>query len=167
MSNDRVKEDTYKARAIIDSVKLGTSSKGTDQASIDFVVPELNHRVFTVFFYFSPGALPFATQKLRACGWDGVDWIGFNGVDHNEIDLVIRYEKYEGVDRIKCDVLTEGTGRVEMKNTMDDRQKRAFAARMANLAGRTAPAPPPPSADDEPIPDFFNDPNDGENPAEQ
>lgn len=118
----------YKGRAVAGSEQYATGKNGTEQVAIDVGIPSLN-RTYTTFLYFSDAAAPFAIERLRACGWKGDDIANLSGIDANEIDVQIKYEAYQGQDRMKVEIATGG-GRVKLENQMDERAKRAFAARM-------------------------------------
>lgn len=152
----------YKGRALAGSEQYAEKN-GTEQIAIDVEVPSLA-RCFTVFLYFTDAAAPIAIEKLRACGWTGDDVTKLVGVDTNEIDVSIKYETYQGKERMKVDIATGGGGRIKLQNQMDDRAKRAFGARMLALIKQgpkpatngtrvATPAIPPGRFDDEePIP---------------
>lgn len=132
----------YRGRAIAGSEQYATNPKnGNEQIAVDFDIPSLS-RALTVFFYFSENASQYAVEKLRACGWTGDNIGSLTGIDANEVDISIKYEVYEGKERMKVDVSTGG-GRVKLENQMDEKAKRAFAARMKSfVAGSAKPAAP-------------------------
>lgn len=131
----------YKGRAIAGSAQYGEKN-GNEQICLDLEVPSL-HRQFTTFLYFSEAAEPYAIQRLRACGWTGDDISNLVGIDKNEIDVQIKYEEYNGKVQMKVDIATGG-GTFKMDQQMDDRAKRAFAARLkSRLKGGATPTPPP------------------------
>lgn len=139
----RIQAGFYKGRAIAGSEQYGINPEnGNEQIAIDVAIPSLD-RSFTTFLYFTEAATPYAIERLRACGWKGVDISRLTDLDANEITIGIKYETYQGKERMKVDIATGG-GRVKIENQMDDRQKRAFAARMASLlksdGGNVSPA---------------------------
>lgn len=149
----KIPAGTYKGRAIKGSEQHGFTSKGTEQIVIDLEVTvpmagdvEEKKRLST-FMYFSDAAAPYSLERLRALGWQGDDVMDLVGIDANEVDVSVRYEDYQGEDKMKVEILTGG-GRVVVKEPMNDSQKRVFAARMKTLAksGTPATAPAQPAA---------------------
>lgn len=147
MSEQKVPAGFYKGRAIEGSEQYGTTTNGNDQILIDVEVPALE-RNFTVFLVFSDAAAQYAIDKLRACGWEGDDVSNLAGIGKNEVDIAIKYESYQGKERMKVDIYAGG-GRFTLENQMDDKQKRSFAARMKSMMkggasnGAATPKPPP------------------------
>lgn len=141
-TEERVEPGFYKGRAIAGSEQYGTTKKGDEQIAIDVEIPSLGCS-YTTFLYFTEAAAPYAIERLRACGWQGNDISKLAGIDKNEITVGIKYETYQGKERMKIDIATGG-GRVQLENPLDERAKRAFAARMQSFlkgAGGGAPAP--------------------------
>lgn len=161
MSDGKIAAGFYKGRAVEGSEQYGTTDKGTDQIAIDIEIPALN-RTFTTFLYFTDAAAPYAIERLRACGWGSMDLSNLAGIGANEVDVGIKYETYNGTERMKVDIATGG-GRVTLEKPMGDKEKRAFAARMKGFLAGTAPKPGPkpytPTNRGTPQPDF--DPNAG------
>lgn len=134
MSDGRAPAGFYKGcRAIAGSQQYAVNQKnGNEQIAIDVHVPELE-RDFTTFLHFSDAAAPYAVERLRACGWKGDDLSDLSGIDSNDVEVQIKYEVFEGKERMKVDIVTGGGGRVKLENQMDEKQKRAFAARMKSF----------------------------------
>ncbi len=128
MSEATIPAGMYKGRAIAGSEQYGVTSKGNDQIVIDVDVPSLG-RSLSVFLNFSENAAQYSIDKLRACGWSGEDLTNLIGLDKNEVDVNVKYESYNGEQKMKVDIFSGG-GRVKLESPMDDKQKRAFAARM-------------------------------------
>jgi hypothetical protein len=131
------------------SEQYATSSTGTDQIAIDVYIPELE-RTLTTFLHFSAAAAPYAIERLRALGWKGDDLLDLAGIDQQDVDVQVKYETYDGKERMKVEIMTGG-GRVKLENTMSEQQKRAFAARMKAFtkttgasSGGARPAAPSP-----------------------
>jgi hypothetical protein len=137
----RIEPGYYKARAIRGTEQYAHADNGNEQIAIDFEVPALG-RNLTVFFHFTDAATKYAVEKLRACGWRGDDVTQLEGIDANEVELQVRFEPWQGRMRMKVDVAAGGGGRPQLENQMDERAKRALAARVKQLVGgRRAPAP--------------------------
>jgi len=130
MSN-RIEEGVYKGRGIEGSAQQGVTSNGTEQVALDIEIPALG-RAVTTFLYFSDNAAPYSLERLRALGWEGGDDPSFPGISKNEVDVSIKYENYQGEDKLKVEIVTGG-GRVVLKTPMSDQQRRGFMARLAKL----------------------------------
>lgn len=137
--SDRIEPGFYKGRAIAGSEQYATKND-KDQIALDLDIPALG-RALTTFLYFSEAAAPYAVERLRACGWQGDDVSKLVGIDQNEIDVQIKYGFHEGKEQMKVDIATGGGGRIKLENTMDERAKRAFAARMKPLLAGSAITP--------------------------
>ena len=131
--SDKIPAGYYLARAIAGSEQFGVTSKGTDQLVLDVDVPSLGRKL-SVVLYFSDAAAPYALEKLRACGWTGDDVTDLRGIDANEIQLQVKYEMFDGSERMKTDIATGGGGRIVLDTPMDAAAKRGFAARMKTAA---------------------------------
>lgn len=129
----------YKGRAIVGSEQYGLTEKGGDQIALDIELVS-GDRV-TTLLYFTDAAAPYAIERLRACGWVGDDVTQLDGIEKNEIDVQIKYETFEGKERMKADIATGG-GRLTLSRPMDPQQKRAFAARMKQAVKNGLSKPP-------------------------
>lgn len=102
-----IPQGKYKARAVAGSAVYGTTSAGHDQLTIEMNIPSLGRNVFT-YLYFSEKAKPYALARLKALGWDGGP--GMETIDKNEVDLQIKYEMWEGKQRMRCEIDTFAQG---------------------------------------------------------
>lgn len=145
MSDDiRPKAGIYHGcRGILGSEQYAVSNNGTDQIAVDVFVPELE-RGLTTFLFFSDAAAPFAIERLRALGWQGTDLLNLSGIDQKDVSVQIKYEVFDGKERMKVDIVTGG-GRIKLDNPMDERTKRAFGARMKSFLSAPAGVAPRPS----------------------
>jgi hypothetical protein len=142
--SQRIEPGIYKARGVEGSAQHGHSKNGTEQVTIDLELPALG-KMLSTFLYFSDDAAPYALERLRALGWEGGDDPSFPGISRNEVDVQVKYEMYEGAEKLKVDIVTGG-GRVVMKNTMNDQQKRGFMSRISKLDKQSGTAPTQQSA---------------------
>lgn len=127
-----VKEGIYKkCRVQEEDIQYGESSKGTPEIVLQVFVPDLN-RHFSTLLYFSEGGAPGSFERLRACGWEGDDLSNLKGVGKNDIDFSIRYEEYQGEQKMKTSIMTGG-GRIETSKAMDPK---SFAAKVAMITGK-------------------------------
>ena len=140
MSDFAIPAGFHKGRIIAGSEQFGTTKNGTDQIVLDVDLTDLRRQVSVVLF-FSEKAAPYALEKLRACGWTGDDVTQLSGIDANEITVVVKYEVFEGKERLRADIATTG-GRITLESPMDAPAKRGFAARM-KAAAKTVPRATP------------------------
>ena len=135
--SEKIEAGIYKGRGVEGSAQHGTSKKGTEQVAIDLDIPAIGRQV-TTFLFFSDDAAPYALERLRALGWQGSDDPSFPGISTNEVDVQIKYETYEGKENLKVEIATGG-GRVTLKNTMSEQEKRGFMSRIAKLDKQASP----------------------------
>lgn len=142
----------YTARGVKGSEQFGTTSNGNRQIAINLDVAELG-RELTTFLVFSEKNTPYETERLRALGWTGDDKL--TGIDANEVTVAVKYEPYQGEQKMKVQIVTGG-GTVKLKDTMDEKQKRSFLVELSRIAKsegpRTAPKPAPKPANGRALP---------------
>ncbi len=154
-----IQAGTYTGRAVKGSEQYGEKN-GKPYMTVELTITELN-RTLTTFLYFSEAAKPYAIDRLKALGCYGAANGNLDGIDANAVRVVVKYEKYQGEDQMKVDILTGGSVRVD--NPMDEKRKRSFLAEIASALkaegakppanGGAKPAPKPaPVEDDEAIP---------------
>ncbi len=128
----------YRGRAVAGSEQYGQTKNGNDQIAIDLDL-ETGERVST-FLFFSEKAAKYSIQRLRALGWQGSDLADLSGIDLNDVDVEISYDEWEGKQTMKVNIVTGGT--VTLDKPLDDKGKRAFAAKFKGLAASMAGAKP-------------------------
>lgn len=158
-----IKNGTYRAKAR--TWALGETSKGTPEAAVEFIFthPDMEGASITWHGYLSESTFDRTVEGLRHCGWTGDDLANMEGLDANEVDLVIENEEYEGKTRPKVRWVNKAGG-LALKERMAPEKAKTFAASMrgriraadaakgvkpANGGGK--PAEPPPM-DDSDIP---------------
>lgn len=125
-----------KARAIPDSHDLGYSpEKGTPQVGIRVSVldGELEGQADTWIGYFTEASEARTIEQLQIAGWDGVNIAEMAGLGTTEFHLQYEEETYNNVTRWKPTFINR-IG-VMMKNSMDDAQRREFAALIRSRMG--------------------------------
>jgi hypothetical protein len=97
----------YKARAT--EVMLGTSrNKGTPFVGVRFIVTDGPNKGDAVRWegYFTTDTAERTLESLQHCGWTGDDPSvfanGLNGLDKNEVELVVEMQPYQGTDPEKA-----------------------------------------------------------------
>ena len=130
----KLPEGYYQGRVVAGEGQFGETSKGTIEAVIPFLLEDDSfegpERV-TVRLYFSEKAEEYSVKKLRAIGWKGGDLTFANCP--NEVTVAIKYETYEGEERMKADIMTG-----PQVKPLEPARARAFSARLAGLVGTTA-----------------------------
>jgi len=149
----------YRARA--KSWALGEASTGTPQVGVEFEVEDGDHKGERIsgYFFLSDNAADYTLEKLRNCGWTGLDLSELDDVaasasmGANLVDLVVEPEDQEKNGQ---PVIDEETGEVKrrlriqfvnragglsMKSTLTADKKQVLAAKMkAKLAAFDAKA---------------------------
>lgn len=127
----------YQGRVVAGEGAFGETRKGDAEAVIPMVITggdlEAPERV-TVRLYFTEKAEKYSVEKLRAIGWRGGD-LTFADCP-NEVTVAIKYEMYDGEERMKADIATG-----PMVKPLEPAKARAFSARLAGLVGTKAAAP--------------------------
>jgi hypothetical protein len=127
---------TYRAVAVAGSEQYGQTKTGTDQIVLDVDLIDLGERV-SVFLYFSEKAAPHSMKRLRAAGWTGTDLANLEGLGSQECSVVVKYEEYQGEQKVKVEIMAGGT--ITLENKLDDKGKKAFGAKFRDLAKASAP----------------------------
>lgn len=143
----RIAAGTYRARAIAGSEQYGQTTSGNDQIVIDLDLLDIGEKVST-FLVFSDKAAQYSIDRLRVAGWTGDDLANLVGLGDVECEVEVKYEMYNGDEKMKVQIRTGG-GAVKLKDVLDEKGKKAFAAKYkayAVTAKKTAPAAPAPKA---------------------
>lgn len=140
MTTQRIAAGTYRGKAIKGSEQYGQTSNHNDQIVLDLDLLDIGEKVST-FLVFSDKAAEYSIDRLRACGWSGDDLGNLDGIDANEVEVEVKYETYQGELKMKVQIVTGG-GRVKLKDQLDDKGKKAFAAKYRDLAKSVAGAKP-------------------------
>lgn len=166
-------EGTFRAKVV--GKDLCRSKAGAEQLALRFEVTQGDKAgaQITEFLSFSEKALKYTVEKMRACGWSGIDLADLETLGSAEVDIVVRTESDPGYEprlRVKFINAANG-GAVALKSALGEAERRAFAAKMRGLiagldpkqatarpAAPQRPAaqpqrrPEPPPADDGDIP---------------
>jgi hypothetical protein len=114
---------------------LGHSSNGTEQIAVLFEYVDKNGEPDTItwFGFFTDAAADRTIEALRYCGWEGDDFGRLEGLDKNEVELVLENETYQGKERVKVQWVNRLSG-LALKAPMNAAQIAAFSARMRGKA---------------------------------
>ncbi len=151
-------EGQYKARAT--EVMLGKSKeKGTPFVGVLFKIVEGPHEGETLKWdgWLTDKTAERTIEALQICGWKGDDLSelskGMNGVDGNEVTLVVEMETFDGREYPRVKWVNRSGSRKLQGTTMDVAEAAAFGARFKGLAMATrakghAPADTPVSKEE-------------------
>lgn len=86
----------YRARAV--KAQLGETSNGNERVSVEFELVDEAYRGKRIswYGYFTEKTFDVTMKALRTCGWQGDDLSNMEGIDANEVMLVIENEAFEG-----------------------------------------------------------------------
>lgn len=156
---------TYRARAK-EWILTEIGEKNTPAVSIEFGFsdPSLGNATIAWDGWLTEKAADRTIESLRYCGWEGLDLTELQGLDRNEVDLVIEAEEYEGRTYPKVKWVNRAGG-LSHKVPLTGDRARFFAEQMklrirafdAQAGKRTRSAPsqqsgppePPPLSDDD------------------
>jgi len=110
---------------------LGHASNGNEQIAVLFELTQGEHagKTITWFGSFSDAAVDRTLDSLRHCGWDGDNFAALDGLDANEVELVIQPETYEGKTRDRVRWVNRPS-RLALREQMGPGAASAFAAKM-------------------------------------
>lgn len=122
----------YKAKAV--TWALGKASTGKEQVAVEFALYDadgVEGPHLTWFGYFTDNTFESTLKALRTCGWKGADLSDLQGLDANEVQLVIEHEVYDGKTRARVRwVNALNAGGLALKEQMDGAEAKVFAAKM-------------------------------------
>lgn len=174
---------TFKARAKRDEWTFGATDKGNEYIAVLFEVTQGEHAGHTLQWrgFFTDKTVDRTLDSLRHCGWDGDDIMRLDGLDRNEVEIVVEEETYDDKQTGERKTVSKvqwvnRPARVRVQNELTGQSLAAFAARFrgkavahkqaygpqpapTNAAPRTASqqrsAPPPATfaGDDTPMPE--------------
>lgn len=118
----------YRGRAT--NWALGTTSTGKEQVAVAFSLLDdhVTGQSITWYGYFTDGTFDRTIGSLRHCGWEGDDLTDLQGLDANEVELVVEQEEYNGQWAAKVKWVNRFGAAV--KSQMAPDTAKAFASRM-------------------------------------
>jgi hypothetical protein len=145
----------YKARGL--SAEMGKSDqKGTPYVKVQFRVAGGSDDGATISWngYYTELTEDRTLESLRACGctFPNGDATNFDGIDRNEVELVVEHEEYtnqQGEEKTIAKVawVNGGSFGIKEENKMTDAERKQFALRMkGKVLADTKPASPNQSA---------------------
>ena len=123
----------YTARAV--EAALGKTNGGKPQVAVLFEVTQGDHigEQITWYGYFTDKTEQRTYESLTACGWTGDNLATLDGIDTEEVSLVVKHEPHFETGEMQAKVQWVnklGAGALQMKARMDDGEALAFAQRM-------------------------------------
>ena len=127
-----VEQGRYKARANHWEV-AEVESTGSLYVAIRFQLSEYVHLEVWAKRFLTPNAMQYTLDDLRKLGWQGDDLADIQGLNANEVEIVVAHEKYEdrdGNERVTSVVkwINEIGRAPSIKNTVAADKLKAFAA---------------------------------------
>lgn len=110
---------------------LGETSTGGEEIAVEFdVLTEgAEYSVLTWRGYFTDAAWERTIESLRHMGWKGDNLANLEGLDTNEVELVVEEEEYNGKIQTKVRWVNRASG-LNVKAPLTEDRKRSFAASM-------------------------------------
>jgi hypothetical protein len=127
-------EGKYRARAVEWSQVTAHEKTGNEEIRVLFEIADGDAKGQTITWrgYFTEGTAERSIESLRFMGWASDDITDVQGLDTNEVQLVIKHELFEGKVQVKVAWVNRANN-FYMGTPMDDGKKQAFAARMKGL----------------------------------
>lgn len=114
---------------------MGVSSSGKEQIAVSFAIREGEGERFLAWYgYFTEATADRTIESLRFMGFEGDDLSQLEGLDKNEVELVVEDETYtpeggEPVTKEKIQWVNRGAGAL-VKTALVGEQLGSFAAQM-------------------------------------
>jgi hypothetical protein len=125
-----IENGKYKARATMGT--LGKADTGTHQVLVDFEITDGQHKGQHIAWFgsFTDKTMDRTIESLRHCGWVGDDLDRLEGIDANEVELVIEQEEYEGKPRARVRWVNRIGSGATLKHPLTPAEARSFAQSM-------------------------------------
>lgn len=127
----------YLARAIPESVDLGSSKNGTEQISVQFVLLDATDHgptdsiITWIGNFANAKGMEITAKALKACGWRG-DLNDMTGIDEKVVELDVQWDEYQGQRRLRVKwINVPGAGGIVFKDKIEGSAKASLAAKMA------------------------------------
>jgi hypothetical protein len=135
----------YLARCIDDplAIRWGRAKSGSEQIALTFALVDngkpTNATIEWVGGFGSDDSAKITLRALRACGWSGDDLLDLRGINDCDVEIDVQRDEYQGESRLRVRWVNKpGSGRLTFKEQLDDRSKKALAARMRSLVSGSA-----------------------------
>ena len=138
-------------RAKPETMIFGHAKSGTEQVAMNFEILNEGFEGQSVGWYgsFVGGATAVTLRQLRDAGWTGESLTDTVGLGDVEVELDVRFEEYEGKERMKVNIWPKGGFAVKMDkpivggalSALDARLKGAILQSKRPAAGAAGPPP--------------------------
>ena len=110
---------------------FGRTSKGNEHIAVLFEITagELVSQTVSWRGFFTEQALDRTLESLRHCGWSSDSIVDLDGLEANEVEIVVDEEEYEGKIYSRVKWVNRAT-RLAFADPMDGAQLQAFAAKL-------------------------------------
>jgi hypothetical protein len=137
-----INEGRYTARA--KSWDFGVTDNNNEQFAILFEITDGPEKGQSMTWYgmflqgIDKNGEPYDMAKqtietMRICGWSGDDLMNVDGIDTNEVQIVIRHETFEGKTRAKIKFVNKPGG-LGIKNKLPESGRASLAKKFRGLA---------------------------------
>lgn len=118
----------YDARPV--QAALGYTKNGAECVGVELEFLD-NGQHMTWYGYFTEASTERTIESLRFCGWTGEDLSDLSeiGSQNVTVQATVEQDEYNGEVRAKVAWINRGGG-LALSNPLDERQAKAFAARM-------------------------------------
>ena len=147
-----IAEGKYRARGVSGTGAMGKTEKGMPQVAVEFDLLDVPGTRMTWYGNFAETTVgedqkpiyQITMESLYHCGWISGDLNNLDGLDRNEVTVVVKHEEYQGKTRAKIAWVNKSGTLV--KNAMPENELKAFAAKMkgASMGVRKSLNIPPP-----------------------
>lgn len=122
----------YTGRAKPETLIFGYAKNGGEQVAMNIEIISEGFEGQSVGWYgsFAGKAAPITLRQLRDAGWTGDSLTDASGLGSVDVDLDVRFEEYEGKDRMKVAIYPVGGFVVKMDRPIAGKDLAAFDARM-------------------------------------
>ena len=110
---------------------IGEAKTGTRQVGVEFELLDVEGCPHMTWYgFFTDKALATTVKALRACGWEGCDLEQLDGLDRNEVQLVIEPETDDAGQRRARIRWVNSAGGLAMGTALAGNDLKGFAAKM-------------------------------------
>ncbi len=135
------KQYTYHNGCVLKSAVTSSAKTGTPSLAMVFDVPDVGER--TVWHYLSDGSMPYTTEKLEACGFDGnFAEPKFDQRLYDEgIQLSVHEDEYDGKPTEKWDIARPRKPITPAASDLIQKLSREWKMRNGKTGGTTGKPP--------------------------
>jgi hypothetical protein len=116
---------------------LGEAKTGNEELSVDMTIKsgECAGQSITARLYFTEKTFDRSIESMRYMGWKGDDLSNIQGLDSNDVEIVVEHEEYEGQTRARVKWINRIGGAAAAK-PLEASKAKSFAERMKARVAR-------------------------------